>query len=116
MSNELECKRCHLTKSKDEFKQNDNGTYVKICNYCREQHNYACKKYLADQRKIKQEDQEKYNELHKEDIGKKKKEKELLLKLSIFMLQLLIGLGCINSKMDSMKNVLKYFILQHIKT
>ena len=49
MSQELKCKRCHSTKPETEFKLNKDGTYVKRCNYCREQHNYACKKYAAEQ-------------------------------------------------------------------
>ena len=80
MSNELECKRCHLKKPENEFTLNRDGKWLSRCNYCREQHNYACKKYLAEQRKIKKEEQIKYNELHKEEIEKLKQEKEQVRK------------------------------------
>ena len=78
MSNELKCKRCRSTKAENEFSRNKDGKFLQRCNYCRDQHNYACKKYMAEQRKIKQEEQEKYNELHKEELEKKKQEKEQL--------------------------------------
>ena len=80
MSNELECKRCHLKKPENEFTLNRDGQFLQRCNYCRDQHNYACKKYAAEQRKIKKEEQIKYNELHKEEIEQKKENKEQVRK------------------------------------
>ena len=74
MSQELTCKRCHSTKSENEFSKNKDGKYLQRCNYCREQHNFAMRKYMQEQSKIRKDEKEKYNALHWEEIEKKKAE------------------------------------------